>query len=184
MRKVFFDVFKEKLPELFKAEFPDFRAYKPPKPPQWKPGEPSRMELSATIYFRRIVGHIWEIIGVRRYTQDEWTLEIIWSVHSRFPSNSLGSHYGAHEASELAKVSEGHTSSRSIGLSDWSLWSCSVPFDHPEFKQRFMAEYPLPVDPLEAAAKVVQQLAETAKAIRSHVLPLFEGIEKSCTQHK
>lgn len=177
MRKVFSDTLKRQLRPLFMERFPEFEPYKPKQSPEEKEKFPLPM---ATDYFRRIRGPLWEIIGIRRYTRDEWTMEILWSTQARFPSSRLNRDGGRQNLDELVKLPEAHTDVGTIvGKStDWPVWTCSVPYDHPEYLKRYVIESIQPVAPDIAERKVVEQLNATSDVIENFILPWFSRIEE------
>jgi hypothetical protein len=61
---------------------------------------------------------------------------------------------------------------------DWANWSCSVPFNHPDYQQRYIVEALQPVAPDVAERKVVEQLNSTADVIEKFVIPLFAKVEQ------
>ncbi len=183
MRKVFTDELQRQLPQMFIDQFPDFVRYRPKQSAEEKERFPLPI---GTDYFRRVRGSIWEIIGVRRYSQDEWTLEIFWSAYSRFPSSRLNLDYGV-KIDDLIKQAEAHTCSRDViptGYpTDWPVWTCSVPFNHPEYLTRYSAEMLQPIDSDFAKRKVAEQLQSTADMIKEFVLPLFTEVERYAAAH-
>ena len=182
MRKIFTDVLKRQLPLLFAQRFSDFTPYRPKQTAEEKEKFPLPL---ATDYFRRIRGPLWEIIGIRRYSQDEWTLEIFWSIQARFPSSRLNCDYGIVNIEELLVQPEAHTCSRDIvrdgNPTDWPVWLCSLPFNDPDYQKRYVVEYLQPVAQDVAERKVAEQLKSTADVIEKFVLPLFAEVEKHMT---
>lgn len=178
MRKVFAEALIRQLPEFFSRRFPDFSPYKPKATVEGK-----KIPLPLTTnYFRRVRGALWQIIGIRRLSQDEWTLEILWSTHGRFPYSRLTLDYFVNDIEMLKAQDEAHTCSRAIvpegDPADWPVWQCSLPYNHPDFQSRYVAEYCQPVDPEVAERTVARQLGSTAEVIEKYVLPLFDDLEK------
>lgn len=178
MRKVFGDALVRQLPDFFSRRFPEFLPYKPKATVE---GKKFPLPLT-TNYFRRIRGALWQIIGIRRLSQDTWTVEILWSMYDRFPYSRLTLDYCVRDIEKLKAQDEAHTDSRTIvpmsDPADWPVWQCSLPYNHPDFQTQYVAEYIQPVDPHAAERAVEQQLESTAAVIEKYVLPLFAELEK------
>ncbi|MBC3920145.1 hypothetical protein H8L32_21955 [Undibacterium sp. CY18W] len=179
MRKIFADALKRQLRPMFAERFPDFSPYKPKQTVEEKDKFPLPV---ATDFFRRIRGHLWEIIGIRRYSKDEWTVEIIWSSNGKFPSSCLTRDYGKQDLEKMIGQSEAHTSTRTIAPAgcptDWAVWACSVPTTHPDYMVRYVVEYSQPIVEEVAEHRVAEQLKSTADVLDKVVLPFFDEVER------
>ena len=106
----------------------------------------------------------------------------MWSTSGRFPSSRLNRDGGRQNLDELVLLPEAHTSSRTIVPpefpADWPVWACSVPFDHPEYMNRYAIESTQPVTSDVAGRKVAEQLNSTADVIDSFILPWFAKVEQ------
>lgn len=178
MRKVFADALKRNLRTMFLARFPVFKPYKPTQTPEDK--QKYALPLS-TDYFCRFQDNILEILGIRRLSQDTWTLEIFWSVYGKFPSSRLLCDVGIQDLEKMVKQPEAHTCASTIapqGVSgNWQVWQCSATTDDDDYKQRYITEYMQEIIPEEAEKKVIAQLNATFVFIDKYVLPFFERVE-------
>ena len=104
----------------------------------------------------RLFGRRWaegstfvHVIPHRR--QEDLLAEVGWSISGRFPAH-LSSHGPVTEPRNefdeddwLVSFQTLHHRARGVAHLGWPVWECSVPFDHPEFRQTFVEEDLAPV---------------------------------------